>query len=328
MKPQPGLSFISFTLAVVSIASMIASAGETDLPDAKPVPDMQVIPLPYDQASFQYRGRELTRFHFSPTLTRPFLSPVIGPAGCSYTRMGHPHDPQGHSHHNSIWISHVNVNETDFWADRTGARIVCRQIDRYEDGMKQASLLCTNAWQNAQSETLMLERRRIEVVPLEVGQWMMTIDLQLEAPGKTPVKLGETPFGIIGVRVAKTIGVNDGGGRILNSKGRINEKQIFRKPARWVDYSGPITAQQTGGITLMDHPGNPGHPTPFHVRNDGWMGPCLTLNEPLTIEPGKPLRLRYALWVHEGVPSRNDVEKLYRPFAESKPPNMQPKRPH
>ena len=69
--------------------------------------------------------------------------------------------------------------------------------------------------------------------------------------------LGKTPFGPIGVRMAKTIGVTDGGGRILNSAGQRNEAEAFRKPARWVDYSGPITNEQTAGITLMDHPANP-----------------------------------------------------------------------
>ena len=80
--------------------------------------------------------------------------------------------------------------------------------------------------------------------------------------------------------MAKTIGVTDGGGRILNSAGQRNEAEAFRKPARWVDYSGPITSEQTAGITLMDHPANLNHPSPFHVHNNGWMGISLTLERP------------------------------------------------
>ena len=37
----------------------------------------------------------------------------------------------------------------------------------------------------------------------------------------------------------------------------------------------------------MDHPGNPNHPSAFHVREDGWMGASLTFKAPITIEPGK-----------------------------------------
>ncbi len=109
--------------------------------------------------------------------------------------------------------------------------------------------------------------------------------------------LGATPFGMVGVRMAKTIGVNDGGGLIRNSEGNVNEQGpngVFRKKARWVDYSGPITDSAAEGITLFDHPSNPNHPSHFHVRNDGWMGASLTLEKPITITPGEPLRL--AVW--------------------------------
>jgi len=303
-----------------------ALGSEPDLPQAKPVPAMQVIPLPYDQASFAHLGRELTRYHFGPSLLRPFCYPVIGPEGRSLTRIGHPHDPFGHRHHYSVWISHVNVGGVNFWADNGGGRIVHQRILQYEDGPADAWLLASNAWQGPDDKLLMLERRRVCVRPLEPDQWLMLIDLQLEAPPAGPVVLGQTPFGMIGVRMAKTIGVHDGGGRILNSEGQLNEEQIFRKPARWVDYSGPVTNQKTAGITLMDHPTNPNHPAPFHVRGDGWMGACLTLNTPLTIQPGKLLHLRYGLWVHAGVPKPAAMEQRWKAFARSDLPAMQPVR--
>ena len=102
--------------------------------------------------------------------------------------------------------------------------------------------------------------------------------------------------------MAKTIGVNDGGGEIRNSEGGINETNVLWKRARWVDYSGPIKDRTIEGITLMDHPGNPNHPTFFHVRNDGWMGASLTHDAPRTVMRHKPLRLRYGFYVHRGFP--------------------------
>jgi hypothetical protein len=301
------------------------AAGENDLPDAKPVPDVQVVPLPNNEASFQHLDRELTRYYYGPSLARPFWYPIAGPAGRTLTRMGHPRDPQGHSHHNSVWISHNDVGGVSFWADRGSpppGRIVHQAIDEFEDGPARAWMLSRNAWQGPDGKTVAYERRRAEVRPLEGDQWLMLIDVQLETPGDKPVVLGKTPFGMIGVRMAKTIGVHDGGGRILNSDGLINEEQVFRKPARWVDDSGPVTNQLRGGIALLDHPANPGHPTPFHVREDGWMGASLTLNRPLTIEPGRPLRLRYGLWVHGGVPQAADVDRWWIVFAKDPLPPM------
>jgi len=305
-----------------------AAAAETELPDARPAPSVQVLPLPHDQASFQHDGKELTRYHFGRSLTRPFCYPMAGPGGRSLTRIGHPHDPVSHSHHNSVWISHQKVEQVNFWEDRGGVRIEHQRIEQYADGETAAWLLAVNAWKNRDGKTLMIERRRIEVSPTGAeGDWLMTIDLKLEAPPGGRVTLGQTPFGMIGVRMAKTIGVHDGGGRILNSDGRRNEKEVFRKPARWVDYSGPLTKTKTGGIALMDHPGNPGHPTPFHVRNDGWMGACLNLNGPITIDADKPLRLRYGLWVHAGVPKQADVDMQWQTFSKTELPPMTKQRP-
>ena len=117
---------------------------------------------------------------------------------------------------------------------------------------------------------------------------MLVIDLQLEAR-QPEVTLGKTPFGLAAVRMSKTIGVHDGGGTIRNSEGAVNEKEVFWKPARWVDYSGLNAPNVFEGATLMDHPRNPGHPAIFQVRDDGWMGASFTHAAPLTLKPGAPL---------------------------------------
>jgi hypothetical protein len=78
----------------------------------------------------------------------------------------------------------------------------------------------------------------------------MIIDLKLESV-LPELKIGKTPFGMIGVRMAKSIGVHDGGGRIINSNGQINEEEVFWKSARWVDYSGQIANGVIEGLTLM-----------------------------------------------------------------------------
>src|SRR5205823_2801627 len=133
-----------------------------------------------------------------------------------------------------------------------------------------------NGWIDESGKTLLKEVRTLRFRPQGGGQWLLVIDVVFSAPAKEPVTLGKTPFGFIGVRMAKTIGVHDGGGMIRNSAGDVNEKEVFRKPAKWVDYSGPTTKHAREGITLLDHPGNPNHPTVFHVRDDGWMGASVT----------------------------------------------------
>ncbi|HUU16141.1 MAG TPA: PmoA family protein [Sedimentisphaerales bacterium] len=284
------------------------------LPTPKPVPRMQVIPMPYYQASFQRDGLELTRYHFGPGLHRPFLFPVIGPSGRSLTRMGHPHDPESHSHHNSVWISHNDVDGISFWSDSGGGKIYHKRIVKFEDSGERSSIVTENEWLTNEGKVLLLETRQITVLLLPDSEWLMIIDMEFKVKDK-PVTLGKTPFGMIGVRMAKTIGVNDGGGRIRNSEGAVNEKDVLWKRARWVDYSGAVTNERLEGITLFDHPDNPNFPTSFHVRNDGWMGASLTFDGPRKIQSNEPLYLCYGLYIHSDMKTKEAIEAKWKQFT-------------
>jgi hypothetical protein len=242
--------------------------------------------------------------------------------------MGHPHDPVTHSHHNSVWVSHHSVDGVSFWDDRGKGRIVTKHVDRYDDFGDTSALTATSVWvdEGHDNKVLLTETRRVEIELLPNNEYLLTLDLELAAPKDHPVTLGKTPFGLVGVRMAKTIGVNDGGGEIRNSLGKATEKDILWQPAKWCDYSGPIRTGVEEGITLMDHPQNPSHPTPFHVRADGWMGASLTQAAALTIDPAKPLRLRYALYIHAGKPPLTDLERRWQTFAQTKPPDLHPRK--
>jgi len=302
----------------------VCPLAQVDLPAAKPVPAVQVLPLPGNQASIEREGREIARYYFDTgkqgeRLPRPFLYPLIGPSGKSLTRMGHPRDANGHSHHKSLWISHHDLGGAAFWNDAKSStgRIAHQRVIRYEDADGEALIEVENAWLDrpgSEGKPLLIEQRAMRFIPQADGQWLLVLDLTFTAP-KQPVSFGKTNFGVIGVRMAKTIGVHDGGGMIRNSEGAVNEPQVHEKRARWVDYSGPITPNAREGITLLDHPANFNHPSVFHVRDDGWMGAALTFAAPRTVEPGEPLKLRYGLWVHAGVPTAAVIDEQFAAFA-------------
>lgn len=302
-------------VALFVSAATIAVAMAQDLPEPKPAPRLQVAPQAYEQASFQRDGVEITRYHFGAGLERPFLFPVVGPSGRSLTRMGHPHDPEGHSHHNSVWMSHVDVGGVDFWSDRRLGVVRHKRIVSYEDEGERSSVTTENEWVDSDGKILLNETRKISVVLLAGKEWLLMIDSTFTVKDK-PVTLGKTPFGLLGVRMAKTIGVADGGGRIRNSEGGVNEKEVLWKQARWVDYSGPIENGVIEGITLFDHPSNPNHPSYFHVRNDGWMGASLTYDAPREVTPDKPLHVRYGLYVHSDMKPPAEIDSRWKPFAE------------
>lgn len=306
----------AFTYLILAILIAANTSPQTASSVSKPVPRMQVIPQPYHQASFQRDGVEIARYHFGPALHRPFIFPVIGPSGRSLTRMGHPHDPESHSHHNSVWISHNDVGGISFWSDGGKGKIHHKRIIKYEDGDQACSITTENQWLVDQNKVFILETRRVTALPLDGPEWLMIIDMEFKTSDK-PVTIGKTPFGMIGIRMAKTIGVNDGDGTIRNSEGAVNENEVFWKRAEWVDYSGPIASGKKEGITLFDHPDNPNFPTYFHVRNDGWMGASLTFDGPRTIQPDKPLRLRYGLYIHSDMKQNEEIQAIWKRFTKS-----------
>lgn len=302
-------------IPMIALALCLAAAAAGAGLEPRPVPRMQAVPQPYQQISFQRDGREVARYHFGKDLDRPFIFPVIGPSGRPLTRMGHPHDPESHGHHNSVWVSHSDVNGTDFWSNNRGGRIVHQRIERLDDGPDSAAVISHNNWVSTkEGKVLLKERRTTAVHALPGDELLLVVDIELSAEG-ADVTLGKTPFGFFAVRLAKTIGVHDGAGTVRNSEGGADEKGVFWKRAKWMDYSGAVADGVIEGITLLDHPSNPNHPSIFHVRDDGWMGASFTQDGPRNLKLGEPLKLRYGLWVHDGLPDPKAIEARWGAFA-------------
>jgi len=288
---------------------------------------VQAVPLGYDGVSFQVDGVELARYNTGRFAHRPYLFPLIGPSGRMLTRMGHPHDPTGHRHHYSVWLAHHKVNELDFWGDEGDNRQVHVNFIELDDGPQTARLACEIAWVDGGGRPLLNERREIAVTypgdfpapgrgDLRNAYWYLDITSRLK-PAGGPVTLGVTPFGMLGVRMAKSIGVRDGGGRIRNSNGQVNESEVFAQPARWCDYSGWVDEGIWEGITAFDSPRNFGYPAEWHVRDDGWMCPSQFRRRALPLPAGGDVTFRHRLLIHGGGLGPSEIEKHYSLWVEA-----------
>jgi len=282
----------------------------------------EIVPLAEHQVSFQIDGVEITRWHYGSQYPRPFFYPFMGPAGQSLTRMGHPGAPD-HDHHRSIWFAHADVNGVNFWSDQTEGRVLQKQWICYSDGEAEAIMACLAGWYDGAGTELLEQETVTATMPLEHGEHAMELQITVRASdaAKT-VELGKTNFGFLAVRVAKTLSVHFGGGRLTNSEGQVGEAEIFGRPARWMDYSGPV-ADGPGrdrktlveGITYFDHPDNPRHPACWHVREDGWMGASPCMHEGVAVTREKPLRLRYLLHAHTGPYDQAKADAVHQSFT-------------
>lgn len=157
------------------------------------------------------------------------------------------------------------------------------------------------------------------IVPLKEGSHALDIQTELACLDGRMIELGKTNFGLLGVRVAKSISEQFGGGRLLNSEGKTGEPEIFAKPARWVDYSGMTGPGRVEGICYMDHESNPRHPVSWHVRRDGWMAASFTMSDAWRIAADHPLTLRYRLLAHSGGSSVATLNQAWTEFNHTKP---------
>ncbi len=287
----------------------------------------EIIPLPVHQVSFRIDGVERLRWHFDEKYPRPFFYPFNGPSGESLTRMGHP-GAQNHDHHRSVWFAHNKVNGVDFWADPRPngkfGRIRQKLWLAYADGDKEAIMATLAGWFDPDGVEIMEQETVAALIPLPNNERLLELQLTFRPRNKVEsTQLEKTQFGVLAVRVAKSISAHFGGGRLLNSEGQTGEPEIFGKPARWMDYSGPITTGTgkrrrtvTEGVTFFDHPANPRHPTKWHVREDGWMGASFCMDEGFTITRDNPLKLRYLLHAHNGDHDKEKAGKVFEDFSQ------------
>lgn len=311
--------------------SWLVSPGIAWLPatHAQPPARCEIIPGANQQFELRIDGVVRTAWNFSSASPRPFLYPLVGPSGQSVTRMGHPGAPD-HDHHRSVWFAHHKLEGQDFWSELGGTTIRQKQWYALEDGDQAARMACQLIWTGKDEQALMLQDLSMEFRPLADDE--LAIEIQstfFPADGRESVRLEQTNFGLLAVRVSKSISEVFGVGELTSDDGEIGEPQLFGKPHRWVDYSGasavypPVDSEnQTAkwldeGVTYFDHPSNPGFPNAWHVRADGWMCASPCFNNAITCTAAKPLKLRYLLHVHGGGYDKGVAESMFAEFSNS-----------
>lgn len=284
---------------------------------AQALPRCQLVPEPEHQVRFLIDGEERLTWCFNEAYPRPFFYPVIGPAGKTLTRMGHPGAPN-HDHHQSLWFAHANLGDVDFWSNN--GRGIIRQSSWlcYEDGADKAAMAVRLSWREGERERMRQDLVAI-LRPLPEKECLLELQCLLTPSGES-LTIGQSNFGLLAVRVAKSLSVHFGGGKLSSSEGAEDEATGFGQYARWWDYSGPVSTDAGGdpvwnGITCFDHPANPHYPAHWHVREDGWMGPSLTRHQAITLTADTPLRLRYLLHLHDDRYEASIAQDIAASFA-------------
>ena len=205
---------------------------------------------------------------------RPFFYPVMGPHRLNMTRSWPVSDKtefdeeHDHPHHTSFWVAHGRVNECDHWASVAESGLqVHEEFTAVVSGNVFGGFSERLSWVSTAGDTILRECRSLRVWNTPPRFRIIDLSVEFQAT-EGDVLFGDTKEGgICALRVAEPL-KGSRGGRIENAYGAVGETECWGKRAPWVDYSGVLQGNQVG-ITIMDHPLNPLHPTYWHVRDYG-----------------------------------------------------------
>jgi hypothetical protein len=229
-----------------------------------------------------------------------------------------------HPHHKGIYTAQGDVNGVDNWGDGDGKQIH-REFLRIFDGPVDAGFMEAIDWVDGSDKPNLSETRFIRFFAAAPGIRIVDYSVTLHASHRKVV-LGDTKEGgLLSVRVATSMDADrPEGGRITNAYGGIQEQETWGKPSPWCDYSGPLGVEWFG-VAMMDHPDNPRHPTPWHVRNYGLMtANCFGYHDfsgnpeyrrDLQIEDGDSETWNYRLLIHRGTSEQAGVAAHFINFA-------------
>ena len=279
----------------------------------------------------EINGKLFTEYNFQD-VPRPFFYPVIGPTGAPVSRHWpmkdiNPDEAKDHVHHKSLWFTHGEVNGQDFWGEgsRSG-KVVHDKFLEVSSGPKVGVITSKNKWVAKSGEVVCTDTRTHRFYSRDDGQ-AMDFEITIHA-SEGKVVLGDTKEGSMAIRLAPTMRLKGkvGKGHIVNSEGD-TDGSTWGKRAKWCDYYGPVEGE-TVGVAIFDHPGNPKHPTWWHVRDYGLFaanpfGQHDFEKKPagvgdITIPAGESLTFKYRFYFHKGDDKQGKVAEQYREYAATK----------
>jgi hypothetical protein len=296
-----------------------------------------------DRITVDIRGKPFTALYITGAeTTKPYFHPVRAASGTIVTRRYPMENLDGElhneKHQRGLWFSHGDVNGLDFWDNEASYTtpnrgfIVLDRVIGLSSAAKTGSIEASFKWVDPKQEQLIAETRKM-VFHSDPTLRMIDFTIALKAIKK--VTFNDSKEGTLGMRLAAGLeapskrapALPKRTGTIVNSDGLEGEANCWGKRANWVDVFGEVEGEKLG-VAIFDSPGNPEHPTYWHVRGYGLLAANIfgrraferneALNGSRTLEPGETLTFRYRVVVHPGDPHTANIAALYEKYAAMK----------
>jgi hypothetical protein len=266
---------------------------------------------------------------------RPFFYPVLAQGGVEVTSdqyalaQKNPKAKIDHPHHQSLWVSHSDVNGVDHWSlgkDNKGEKSAKQRHIKF-DSIGADSFVESLIWDDNDAKPMLLETRAVKFVVYPDGSRAVDITSTF-TPAAGDVTFGDVKdAGFMAVRMATAISADP---TITQSTGKggekmAGEKATWGKRADWCDESGNIDGKPFG-IAIFDAPSNPRHPANWHVRAYGLMSSNIfgqsdfDKSKPkgsgkFLLEKGKSVTFHHRAVIHTGMAADAKLDEKYKEFA-------------
>ncbi len=257
-----------------------------------------------------------------------FIHPLWSTRGTVLTDI-HPPD---HIHHLGIWMPWTHTNYegkmVDFWNVGDGTGTV-----RFAEYLGTTSGPVYGGFRAEQDHVALKTSKGEQTILKEVwdvrvynvggpqkGYWLVDFQSTQRCVADEPLIQEEYRYGGFGFRATRQWkGANAG---YLTSEGK-TRKDGHATRARWCDNYGEIGGQWEG-VTFFSHPQNFQHPEPMRLwpepDNHIFFNFCPSQAIRWEMKPGADHVFRYRWYVHEGKPDVEQIERIWRDYAE--PPQV------
>ncbi len=255
-------------------------------------------------------GRAIARYEPSPAPMKPYVKELFSPSGVQVTC----DSPPDHFHHHGLMFA-IGANEVDFWTEKPFERFGRQKPRAMDTRVLADGLAQTIDWVGSNGVPVLVERRAIRAAPPKAGgpnvlTWATTI----EPAGPDAARLwGRHYFGL-GIRFPADM---NGKGEFVVPRdtppGRVVRGDEILRPAAWCAATGEIGGRRVT-VAMWDHPRNARRALWFTMSKPfSYLSATLDLEaNPLAVQPGGTLALRYGIAVFDGPADAVAIEEARR----------------
>jgi hypothetical protein len=239
--------------------------------------------------------------------SRPYLHPVHDASGKFVLTEDRPAD---HPWQHGIFTGFHRVNGFNYWKEDQGRQRFVRLLDVQErpDRISWRALLELVA---PDGSVVLEEEDAITVhAPESADAYVVDFEILLRAKERD-VQFGKYFVGGLAVRMpwdkANPRQTH------LNANGQ-RDRECEQKRAAWCNVERPF-GDETLGIAVFDHPGNPNHPSGWRADEQGLINPNVSALDDWTIPARKTQRVHYRILVYRGAATREKLHERFEKFA-------------